>query len=90
MDGGPIRVGHFVELVDAADSLVSQDQGPSFEHHLAGQRILGHRCGQTHTGRTAPSRVLTWTKRIHDKQVFVERQCYGFAASRRKENLTNS
>ena len=41
-------VVHFVELVDAADSVVGEDQGSGLQHHLASVRVLRDVSRQTH------------------------------------------
>lgn len=41
MYGSAVILGHLVELVDAAHSLVRQHQRASFQHHLACEGILG-------------------------------------------------
>ena len=48
-------VGHFVELVDAADALIGQDEGSAFEHHLTGQVVLHDGSSQADAGRTSAS-----------------------------------
>lgn len=59
MDSRPIAVHHFVELVNAADPLVSQDKGATFQGHLPGDGVLHDCSGQTNSGGTPARRVLT-------------------------------
>lgn len=45
-------VGHLVELVDAADAAVGEDEGAGFEHHLPRFRVSAHVRGQANGGGT--------------------------------------
>ena len=40
----PGGVAHFVKLVDAADSVVGENQGSSLQYHLPGIRVLNTTC----------------------------------------------
>lgn len=42
-------VAHLVELVDAADAVVAQDQRAGLQHQLPGLWVLHHIGGQTHS-----------------------------------------
>lgn len=44
-------VTHLVELVDAADAVVAQDQCSSLQHQLPGLWVLHHVGGETHSAR---------------------------------------
>lgn len=58
VDGGAVRVGHLVELVNAADTLIRQHQGPPFQGHFSSQRISHHSSRETNTGGTTTGGVL--------------------------------
>lgn len=47
VDGCPVRVIHFVKLVDQADTLVREHQGTAFQCPLARDRILADRRSET-------------------------------------------
>lgn len=49
MYGGGVMLGHLVELVDAADTLIGQHQRAALQHHLSSQRVLHHSCRQAHS-----------------------------------------
>ena len=55
-----VSIQHFIKLVNAADPLVRQHQGPTFQRHLPGDRVLHDSCRQTNTRTATSSGVLTW------------------------------
>ena len=69
MDSCPVAVHHFVELVDATHALVSQHEGATLQHHLAGQRVLHYGRSQPDPWWPPPSRVLTCHRRTLFKHV---------------------
>ena len=52
------RVAHLVELVDAADTIVSEHQGTGLQDQLLGLSVLGDISSQTHCAGTLARRVL--------------------------------
>lgn len=58
MDGCAVSVGHLVKLINAADALISQNQGSSFQGHLSCQRVAHHCRRQTNTRRPTTCCVL--------------------------------
>jgi hypothetical protein len=51
------QVRHLVELVDATDATVRQDQRPGLEHVVASVRVLGHERSQADRGGALPGGV---------------------------------
>ena len=60
----PVLVVHLVELVDHADTLVSEDEGTTFEGPLASDGIFDHRCRQTHCTRSLSRGVHCPVRRL--------------------------
>ena len=56
VDGRPIHVGHFVELVNADNATVCQDHCAGLETSLAGLLVGGDSGSETHAGRASPGR----------------------------------
>ena len=55
---GAGAVRHLVELVDAADSVVTESQRPRLQHQLSGLGVLRDVGGQPHSGGPLPGGVL--------------------------------
>ena len=47
MDSNSILRSHFVELIDAADTVISEHESTSFDAELTCLVIFAHGCGQT-------------------------------------------
>lgn len=59
MEDAAGRVVHLIELVDAADAVIGQDQGPRLQDELSGVGVFGD-VGRQTDGRGALSRrILT-------------------------------
>mmetsp|Transcript_3534 Transcript_3534/g.5879 ORF Transcript_3534/g.5879 Transcript_3534/m.5879 type:complete len:391 (+) Transcript_3534:371-1543(+) len=50
VDGCPVAFLHLVKLIDAANAVVSQDQGATLQGHLSGGVVPVHRGRQAHAG----------------------------------------
>lgn len=48
MDGCPVPLLHLIKLINAADALVCQHQGPAFKHHFLGDWVSLYSCSQAH------------------------------------------
>ena len=59
VNGGSIGIQHLVKLINAAHSLVCQNESSSFQDHLSRHRVLHHRSCQTNTRAATTSGVLT-------------------------------
>ena len=62
VDGCAVGLRHFVELVNAAHSLVGQHQGPALQGQLATHRVSQHSRREAHPGGATACRVLACTE----------------------------
>ena len=59
VQNGSRIVAHLVELVNAADAVVGQDERARLQHILSGLDVLGDECGQADGARALAARVLS-------------------------------
>ena len=52
VDGGAVRVIHLIELINAANAVIGQDQSAALDLQLVGLRVAQHTGCQTHAGGT--------------------------------------
>ena len=58
MQDGACALVHLVELIDAADAVVTQHQGARLQHELPRLRVLHDVGGEAHGAGALPGRVL--------------------------------